>query len=228
MTDVVATQVLHDGPRNYIVRLSSVSDGTGESAVVKVDPSTLFGAPVGLALDKIKYTTAGMAVQMHWEADAPDLLWSFPSDDTNELDFCRIGGLQNPKSTGQTGKVTLTTSGHTSGDTYNIVLQFRKKYGQPPLAITSAASVEVEENANLAHGLTANRSATWSIVGGADADQFEVDGSTLMWASDGTQDYESPADANTDNVYAVTVRATDAFGATDDLIMAVTVTDAEE
>lgn len=228
MADAVATQVLHDGPRNYVVRLSSVSDGTGESGVVKIDPTQLYGAPVSLALDKLRYTTVGMSVQMHWEADTPDLLWAMPADETNELDFCRFGGLQNPKTTGWTGKITLSTIGHSNNDAYNVVLQFHKKYGEAALSITSEAAVSVEENEQLAHALTANRDVEWSIEGGADAAQFALDGSVLTWVADGTQDYESPADANTDNVYVVVVRATDANGATDDLTMSVTVTDVAE
>lgn len=228
MADAANVKLLVDGPRTVVVQLTSVSDGTGESAVVKIDPSTLTGAPISLAVDKIAYTTVGMSVQMHWQADTPDQLWSLPADDTNELCFRAMGGLQNPKSTGWTGDITLTTVGHSSNDSYNIVLTLHKKWGQVPLAISSLAAVSVEENAQLAHTLTANRSATWTIVGGADAAQFEIDGTTLMWDSDGTQDYESPADANTDNVYAVVVRATDEAGGTDDLAMTVTVTDVPE
>lgn len=228
MSDAVATHVLHDGPRNYVVRLSSVSDGTGESAALKINPALLHEAPVDLVLDKISWTTAGMGVQLHWDGDEPALLWSIPADDTNEIDFCRMGGLRNPRRTGWTGKITLTTVGHTNNDAYNVVLQFHKKYGQAALAITSAATAEVAENVELAFALTANRDVTWTIEGGADAAQFALAGNILTWVADGTQDYESPADANTDNAYVVIVRATDGAGATDDLTMTITVTDVAE
>lgn len=99
-----------------------------------------------------------------------------------------------------------------------------------PPVITSSAAVSVQENTQLAHALTATDAnlLTWSIVGGADAAQFELSGTTLRFASDGTQDFESPADANTDNDYVVTVRATDLWGNTSDQTITVTVTDVTE
>jgi len=94
--------------------------------------------------------------------------------------------------------------------------------------ITSSDTVSVEENATLSHALTANEAVTWSIIGGADQAQFEISGSTLRWASDGTQDFESPADADTNNAYIVQVRATDGASNTADQTITVTVTDVDE
>ena len=143
MADAANVKLLVDGPRTVVVQLTSVSDGTGESAVVKIDPSTLTGAPISLAVDKIAYTTVGMSVQMHWQADTPDQLWSLPADDTNELCFRAMGGLQNPKSTGWTGDITLTTVGHSSNDSYNIVLTLHKKWGHPAWHPDSSRILEV-------------------------------------------------------------------------------------
>ena len=76
--------------------------------------------------------------------------------------------------------------------------------------ITSSNSISNVENTVLAHTLTANELVTWAIVaGGADNARFEISGSTLRWLSNGTKDFEAPNDANTDNAYIVTVRATD-------------------
>ena len=41
MADAVATQIIIDGDRNVVQKFTNVSDGTGESAVVKVDVSAL-------------------------------------------------------------------------------------------------------------------------------------------------------------------------------------------
>lgn len=97
-----------------------------------------------------------------------------------------------------------------------------------PPTITSASSVNVFENSQLNFALTANESVTWSIIGGADSAQFEISGSTLRWASNGTQDFEAPADANTDNAYVVQVRATDGASNTADQTITVTVQDLGE
>lgn len=95
-------------------------------------------------------------------------------------------------------------------------------------AISSASSVSVDENETLAHSLTASSFVTWSIVGGADQAQFEISGSTLRWVADGVQDYEAPLDADTNNVYLVTVRATTLWFSTVDQAISVTVNDVVE
>jgi hypothetical protein len=94
--------------------------------------------------------------------------------------------------------------------------------------ITSANSGTVEENATLSFALTANESVTWSITGGADQAQFEISGSTLRWASNGTQNFESPADADTSNTYVVQVTATDAASNATNQTITITVTDVED
>ena len=94
--------------------------------------------------------------------------------------------------------------------------------------ITSSNTVSVAENATLSHSLTANESVTWSIIGGADQGDFEISGSTLRWLSNGTQNFESPNDADTNNTYIVDVRATDAATNTTDQTITVTVTDVSE
>lgn len=105
--------------------------------------------------------------------------------------------------------------------------------GAPPAdttapTITSASSVSNAENSVLAHTLTANESVNWSIIGGADQARFELSGPVLRWLSNGTKDYETPNDANTDNAYIVQVRATDLSSNTTDQTITVTVTDVDE
>lgn len=93
--------------------------------------------------------------------------------------------------------------------------------------ITSANTDSVSGGATLAHSLTANETVTWSIVGGVDQAQFEISGSTLRWASNGTQSYGSPADNDTNNTYIVNVRATDLSSNTSDQTVTVTVTNTD-
>lgn len=95
--------------------------------------------------------------------------------------------------------------------------------------ITSSAGPSVAENATLSHALTANQAVTWSLVGGADLAKFELNGaSTLRFASNATKDYEAPDDADTNNTYVVTVRATNVVGRTATQTVTVTVTDLTE
>ena len=67
---------------------------------------------------------------------------------------------------------------------------------------------------------------TWTLEG-ADAGDFTVDAMTGV-VSMVARDYEAPQDAGADNVYEVTLLATDADGNDDDESFTVTVTDVEE
>jgi ribosomal protein S11 len=95
-------------------------------------------------------------------------------------------------------------------------------------AITTASTATNPENTVLAVALTANETVTWGLVGGADLARFEISGTTLRWASNGTKNFEAPDDADTNNAYVVTVRATDTASNTTDKTITVTVTDVGE
>lgn len=92
--------------------------------------------------------------------------------------------------------------------------------------ITSAASVSVADGATLSHSLTSNVPCSFEITGGVDAAEFEISGSTLRWAGNGTQSFSSPADAGANNVYDVELTATslETGEASDPQAIAVTVT----
>jgi len=75
--------------------------------------------------------------------------------------------------------------------------------------ITSSNTVSNVENMVLTHVLTANEPATFVIVGGVDMARFEISGSTLRWAGNGTKDFEAPDDSDANNTYQVQVSATD-------------------
>ncbi|MES2904147.1 MAG: hypothetical protein V4696_08185 [Pseudomonadota bacterium] len=99
----------------------------------------------------------------------------------------------------------------------------------------SASSVSNPENTTLAHALSANEPVTWAIrtavqnAASVDHAKFELSGSTLRWASNGTKDFEAPDDTGTNNTYVVVVRATDVDqGLTTDQTITVTVTDVAE
>ena len=126
MADTVASQTIVDGARNVVMKFTNASDGTGESAVTKVDVSALGGAPSSVRIDKIHFTTAGMRVNILWDADADVLAFTVGTDQTGTLDFTKFGGLINDAGTGITGDIKFTTVGHTAGDSYSIVLEMVK------------------------------------------------------------------------------------------------------
>jgi hypothetical protein len=76
--------------------------------------------------------------------------------------------------------------------------------------ITSVAAISNPEGTVLAHVLTANETVTWSLRPGGDRIRFEIfGGHTLRWLGNGVKNFSAPDDIGDDNVYNVTVRATD-------------------
>ncbi|WP_278465664.1 Ig-like domain-containing protein [Gimesia maris] len=68
----------------------------------------------------------------------------------------------------------------------------------------------------------------YSISGGTDAGLFTIDNLTGDLAFISPPDYESPVDANTDNVYEVTVLASDGYGGSDSQTILITVSPVNE
>ncbi len=73
MADAVATQTIQDGQKMVVQKFTNVSDGSGESAVVKVDVSALAAnargdACTGVTIEKIWWQCIGMKVQILFNA----------------------------------------------------------------------------------------------------------------------------------------------------------------
>ena len=134
MADAVTSTTIFDGDRKAVIQLTNTSDGTGESAVTKVDVSALSarsdGATcTGCKIDKIVYTTFGMSVKLLWNASTNTIALDLNSGYSDSFDFSGFGGLQNTAASGgKTGDIKLTTTGHGSGDSYVIVLTILKEY----------------------------------------------------------------------------------------------------
>lgn len=132
MADTVDTVVIANTTVIHESRITNVSDGTGESAVIKVDKSTLTGPqpgvePGSLALESIRWSIQGFSsVRLFWDHTTDDEIMVLGSGN-GYADFKSSGRLQDPKSAGQTGDVLLTTAGAISGATYDITMRYRKK-----------------------------------------------------------------------------------------------------
>jgi hypothetical protein len=133
MADAVATQTLLDGERMAIMKFTNLSDGTGESKVLKVDVSTLTSSASGKACDgvtitKIHASTHGLEVQIYWDATTDVFCWCVPQNSTYTMDFEKFGGLTNNAGAGVTGDVLFSTADASAGDFYTIVLEMVKSY----------------------------------------------------------------------------------------------------
>lgn len=124
MSDAVSSQTIIDGPRNTVIKITNTSDGTGESAVTKVDVSGLSGAPATVKIERVHYSVAGMVARLLWDADTDVTILDLQGDGC--FDARDYGGLPNNGADGVTGDIKLTTVGHTSGDSYSIILELAK------------------------------------------------------------------------------------------------------
>lgn len=130
MADAVTSKVLRNGKREYAIRLTNVSDGTGEAAVVKVDISALLtpngDVPTYSKIMEVEYDIAGMSVTIAWEHTTDDVACVL-GPGQGRKDWRREGGIVDPRSAGGSGDIVLTTTGHTAGDTYDITLYVQLK-----------------------------------------------------------------------------------------------------
>lgn len=124
MADAVSSQTLVDNSRNVVMKFTNTSDGTGESAVTKVDVSALNGAPSKVTIDRIHYSVSGMVVRLLWDATADVTIVDLQGDGC--LDASSFGGLYNNAGAGVTGDIKLTTTGAGSGDSYSLILEMHK------------------------------------------------------------------------------------------------------
>ena len=139
MADAVTSQIIGENvsAKNILVKLTNISDGTGESAVAKVDVSTLAKSRSGDAcsrvnIEEIYYDIFGMRVDLLWNASSNVICKVLGSNGAHTssgyMDFRDFGGLTNNAGSGVNGDLLLTTTGHTSGDHYTIILKLSKTY----------------------------------------------------------------------------------------------------
>ena len=134
MADAVATQTLFDGAKRVVQKFTNISDGSGESAVKKVDVSALTTgldgvACTGVVIERIWWQCIGMKVQILWDASTDVLCIELGENQSGNHEYSVFGGLTNNSGGGKAGDVMFTTVGHTSADTYTIILDMRKEYG---------------------------------------------------------------------------------------------------
>ena len=125
MADAVTSKLIQAGPRNRVLLLTCISDGTG-GAVTVLDKSTLAlldgSEPEGIAIQSVQWTMQGFTyLKLAWDHTADDTALVL-GPDRGKLCFRDFGGLTDPASTGGTGDLLLTVVGAASGDSYTLLL----------------------------------------------------------------------------------------------------------
>ena len=133
MADAVTSQTIQDGERKAVLKFTNASDGSGESAVKKVDVSALANNSAGdtctgVAINKIWWQCTGMSVKIEFDATSNVLAIGLSEDSNGYHDYSDFSGRPNNAGSGVTGDLDFTTVGAGSGDTYMIVLELLKGY----------------------------------------------------------------------------------------------------
>jgi hypothetical protein len=129
MADTVSTKVLLNTRKRLVLQFLNLSDGTGESSVVKVDKSTYTGVsgtePDHFIVKTIQYACNGMDVDLSFDRTTDVVIARLSGLGFN--DYTIGGGFGFVDSTtGDTGDILLTTRNHTSGDSYDIIIELEK------------------------------------------------------------------------------------------------------
>ena len=130
MADVVSTQVLTDTTGvKYAVKMTNISDGTGENLVQKIDASnTTFMTEDG----ERKISKIFWSVNTQSGKSAVELIWDGETNATAVTlsgqgfwDLRADGNEITNNATTPTGDVLLSTKNFANGDNYTILVVFR-------------------------------------------------------------------------------------------------------
>ena len=126
MADTVTSQTIQDGDKIAVLKFTNASDGTGESAVKKVDVSALSSNSLGqsctsVSIARIYWACVGMRVNIEFDASTNVLAIPLPADSTGDEYYDLFSGIPNNAGSGKTGDIDFTTVGHSDGDAYSII-----------------------------------------------------------------------------------------------------------
>jgi hypothetical protein len=136
MADAVTTRVISDTPDEYLIHLTNISDGTGESTVVKADISTLLaadgGVPASLDILTARWAIQGFtSVRLLWGTTSAVVALALTNSGYDDFRGGEYNiaqhGLTDPRTATGERDILLTTAGAVSGATYDITLRLRKR-----------------------------------------------------------------------------------------------------
>ena len=133
MADALTSQTLFDGDKHVVMKFTNITDVTGEPAVKKVDVSVLQSDINGntctsVVIEKIWWQCIGMKVRLFFDATSDKFIIELGENQSGYHDYSEFGGIKNNAGSGKTGDIDFTTVGHSSADTYTIILKMRKTY----------------------------------------------------------------------------------------------------
>lgn len=130
MADTVTTQTISDTSGvKYVVKMTNLSDGTGENLVRKVDASELTFMTED---ENRKIARVWYSINTANNKSAVELLWAGATNKTAMIlsgngywDLRTAGNEILNNATTPTGDVLLSTKNFANGDNYTIIVEFR-------------------------------------------------------------------------------------------------------
>jgi len=117
MANSYNTQILRDGMRNFVIRVTGEIDLTAPTDIAPIaltNIATMNPPCLALRVDRVKFSLphgCPLDVQLWWDATAPVLFWGMAGGDDNE--FSNFGGITNNAGVGKTGNILFGTTGAT-------------------------------------------------------------------------------------------------------------------
>ena len=236
-----------DGDNVYDITVTA-SDGansTDQAVAITVtdanDNIPVFGSPTTASVaenQRLAYTTEAT------DGDGDTLSYSLSGMDealftidamTGVVSFIDAPDFENPDDAGVDNVyniiVTASDGDNSTGHEVAITVTDEEEVGSAP-AFTSPGSANVEESQTMAYtamatDTDAGDTVSYSLSGGADMALFTINAMTGVVSFIDAPDFENPNDAGGDNVYDITVTATDDTNETTQAV-AITVTNVND
>lgn len=118
MANSFTTQILREGPRNLVVRVTGEIQGVASTGGTDIAPTAITsiatGSPpcTGLRVDRVKFSIphgCPLDVNLFWDATSPELFFGAGGGDDG--DFWNFGGITTNAPPGATGDIMFGTSG---------------------------------------------------------------------------------------------------------------------
>ena len=140
MADTVTSQTLKDSASSWAVKLTNISDGTGEAGIVKVSANTLVASDGGstqrLSINRLFWNVSrgtsslqDPRVTLTWRGTSNTTIVTLSGSGYWDLTTGGQAPLINNAGAGANGDILLTTTGFTASAGYTVIVEGKKTAG---------------------------------------------------------------------------------------------------
>ena len=211
VADLADTPPVITGPGGSTGATSAITVNENQTAVTTVTANTPVTWTISGGNDQVRFAISPSGVITF--VTSPDFEAPTDSDVNNGY----VLTITATDGSGQTSTQTITVSVADVADTPPVITG-------PGGSTGPASAITINEGTTTVTTLTANKPVAWAITGGNDQSRFAVDAAgAITFAA--APDFEVPSDSDGNNVYILSVTATDANGQS--VVQTVTVTVAD-